>query len=150
MLLPGHDEVAAKLRMVLDTNVLVSALLFRRGSLRWILDSWQSGQIVPLRSTQAIVELVRVLSYTKFDLKSRDVARVLETYIPWTEFVEVPEELTVPMPRDPSDRPFLELAIAGNADALVTGDADLLVLAPDFPIPIIAPRELREQLLTES
>ena len=52
----------------------------------------------------------------------------------------------MPNPRDPNDRPFLELAIAGNADALVTGDNDLLALAPDFPVPIITPRELMERL----
>ena len=139
--------VKAQLRLVLDTNVLVSALLFRRGSLRWILNSWQSGQIVPIRSTQTIVELVRVLSYAKFNLNSLDVARVLDTFLPWCEIVDVPEELTVPTPRDPSDRPFLALALAGNADALVTGDNDLLVLAQEFPIPIITPHELREWLL---
>ena len=40
--------------------------------------------------------------------------------------------------------------MAGNADALVTGDNDLLILAPEFPVPIITPRELREQLFTEN
>lgn len=134
------------MRLVLDTNVLVSALLFRRGSLRWILQSWQSGEIVPLRSTWTLVELVRVLSYAKFGLSTGELGRVIGTYSPWTESVEVPDGLTVPTPRDPNDLPFLELAIAGNADALVTGDNDLLTLAPGFPVPIITPRELRDLL----
>ena len=69
------------------------------------------------------------------------------TYLPWTEIVEVSEGLNVPQPRDPNDRPFLELALAGHADALVTGDNDLLVLADEFSIPIIAPRELKERLV---
>ena len=146
----GREEVAARLRPVLDTNVLVSALLFRRGRLRWILHSWQSGEIAPLRSTWTLVELVRVLSYAKFGLSTENVGRVIETYLPWTESVEVPEGLTVPDPRDPNDRPFLELAIAGNADALVTGDNDLLALAPYFPVPIITPRELRERLVASN
>lgn len=143
----GHEEVEIPLRLVLDTNVLVSALLFRQGTLRWILHSWQSGEIAPLRSTRALVELVRVLSYAKFGLNTEELGQVIDTYLPWTEFVEVPDRLNVPDPRDPNDRPFLELAVAGHADALVTGGDDLLTLAPEFSIPIITPRELRERLL---
>ena len=60
----------------------------------------------------------------------------------------MPVDLAVPQPRDPNDRPFLELALAGHADALVTGDNDLLVLADEFSIPIITPRELKELLVT--
>ena len=52
----------------------------------------------------------------------------------------------VPDCRDPSDKPFLELALAGQADALVTGDGDLLALAPVFPIPIITPAVLKQRL----
>ena len=90
--------------------------------------------------------MVRVLSYAKFDLSTEDLGRVIDTYLPWTESVEVPEGLTVPTSRDPNDRPFLELAVAGHADALATGDDDLLALAPDFSIPIITPRGLGERL----
>lgn len=52
----------------------------------------------------------------------------------------------VPDCRDPADKPFLELARAWQADALVTGDADLLTLATVFPIPIIAPAALKQRL----
>ena len=69
---------------------------------------------------------------------------MLNDYIPWCEEVPIPPALDVPNSRDPNDRPFLELALAGNADALVTGDNDLLVLANEFSVPIITPRELRE------
>ena len=134
------------MRLVLDTNILISVLLFRRGSLRWILGAWESGQIVPLRSAPTISELVRVLSYAKFNLNGEQVERLVATYLHWAEVVDVPEGLEVPTPRDSNDRPFLELALAGNAEALVTGDDDLLVLASDFPVPIITPRELRERL----
>lgn len=54
----------------------------------------------------------------------------------------------VPRPdcRDPFDRPFLALAVAGEADALVTGDGDLLALAPEFGVPILTPDGFRERL----
>ena len=147
MLWLGREEVATPLRLVLDTNVLVSALLFRQGTLRWILHSWQSGEVVPLKNTRTYEELVRVLSYTKFNLSREQIERVINTFLPWAEVVEVPDALDVPYPRDPNDRPFLELAVAGHADALVTGDDDLLTLAPEFSIPMITPRELKERLL---
>ncbi len=52
----------------------------------------------------------------------------------------------VPDCRDPKDRPYLELAVAADADALITGDGDLLALASVFAIPIITPAALRYRL----
>ena len=138
------------MRLVLDTNVLVSTLLFRRGALRWILQSWQSGEIVPLRSVSTVNELVRVLSYARFDLNGEQIRRVMDTYLPWADVVDVPDGLDIPPTRDPDDRHFLQLALAGHADALVTGDNDLLVLASEFPVPIITPRELRDRLFADA
>ena len=136
------------MRLALDTNVLVSVLVFV-GSLYWIQESWQAGLIVPLESQQTTVELIGVLSYSRFNLNSAELESVLEDYLPWAEVVDVPGGLDVPDPRDPNDRPFLELALAGQADALVTGDNDLLVLSSGFSLPIITPRELRERLFAE-
>jgi uncharacterized protein len=54
--------------------------------------------------------------------------------------------LTAPKCRDPADAPFLQLALGGKADALITGDADLLALSTSFFVPILSPEELREHL----
>ena len=62
------------------------------------------------------------------------------------ETVAVPDGIEAPVCRDPLDRPFPELAVAGKADWLVTGDNDLLVLAPDSSVPIVTPATLRETL----
>ncbi len=51
------------------------------------------------------------------------------------------------MPPLPSDVPFLQLALSGEADAIVTGDQDLLVLAPAFSVPILTAQEARERLV---
>ena len=118
--------------MVFDTNVLVSALLFRRGLLGWLVDVWQTERVRPLGSKATIVELLRVLGYPKFRLAAGDRQALLEEYLPWCEAIVVPPTVDVPDCRDPEDRMFLELAAAANADALVTGDGDLLVLAPTF------------------
>lgn len=137
------------MRLVLDTNVLISALLFPQGSLFWMREAWQYDIFVPLVSSETSFELVRVLSYSRFNLSNDDLEAALNTYLPWVESVDVPSGLIVPNPRDPNDRPFLELALAGNADALVTGDNDLLVLAGGFPVPIMTPRELKGRLFAE-
>ena len=71
----------------------------------------------------------------------------MNQYRPWCEMVTIADPPDVPECRDPRDRPFLELAVAAEADALVTGDGDLLALVPVFHIPIITPVQLRAWIL---
>ena len=131
-------------RIVPDTNVLVSALLFPAGRLSWLREAWQSEAVVLLASGDTTRESIRVLAYPKFRLTADERDDLLADYLPWCETVDVSERLDTPYCRDPSDRPFLELALAGRADALVTGDDDLLVLARAFPVPILSPNAARD------
>jgi putative PIN family toxin of toxin-antitoxin system len=117
-------------RVVLDTNVVLSALLFGGGSPALIRSGWQSGRFIPLASTVTAQELMRVLSYPKFRLSAAEQAELLADFMPWVEAVQVPDPPPrVPPCRDPLDLPFLHLAVAGKARALVSGDRDLLTLA---------------------
>ena len=134
------------LRTVLDANVLVSALLFPEGPASWLRQMWRSKAIVPLVSRDTASELIRVLGYPKFSLTRPEREDLLADYLPYCEPVVMEEPPALPDCRDPFDRPFLALAVAGEADALVTGDADLLALAPDFAVPIVTPNALRERL----
>ena len=134
------------LRAVLDTNLLVSALVFESPAMTWLRPAWQSGDFVPLASAETIAELERVLRYARFRIPENGIPDLLADYLPWCERVTVTEQLEVPDCRDPGDRPFLELTLAAQADFLVTGDADLLVLAPQFVIPIVTPAALRRRL----
>ena len=134
------------LRLVLDTNVLLSALLFPTGSLSWLRHAWQSEAILPLASRKTTAELLRVLHYPKFRLTGDEREDLLSDYLPWCETVIVSKPPTVPECRDAADRPFLELALAGQADALVTGDHDLLALASVFSVPILTPNATRVRL----
>lgn len=134
------------LRTVLDTNVLVSALLFPEGNVSWLRRMWRSKAILPLVSRDTASELIKVLGYPKFRVTRHEQEDLLADYLPYCEPVVVREPLALPDCRDPFDRPFLALAIAGEADALVTGDADLLALAPDLAVSIITPSALRERL----
>ncbi len=135
-----------RLRLVLDTNVLLSALLFPTGSLSWLRHAWQSQAIRPLASRDTTAELLRVLHYPKFRLNGDEREDLLSDYLPWCETVIVSQPPAVPECRDPSDRPFLELALAGQADALVTGGGDLLALASVFSVPVLTPNATSDRL----
>jgi uncharacterized protein len=126
------------MRVVLDTNTVLSALLFGRGRLAWLRQVWQQGEIFPLVSDVTAAEIRRVLGYPKFRLSEVEQMALLSDYLPFCESVMIPEPLpVVPDCRDLQDVPFLWLAIAGQAEYLITGDRDLLVLADEFAVPIV-------------
>lgn len=127
-------------RVVLDTNVVLSALLFARGRLSVLRGAWQRQQFQPLVSGATTAELMRALAYPKFKLPANAQQELLADYLPYCTVVPMPARVPrVPPCRDPLDVPFLELAVAGKAAYLVTGDRDLLglklprcaIVAPD-------------------
>lgn len=132
-------------RLVLDTGVLVSALLLHHGPLVWLHHAWRSKTLRPLASRETVEELIRVLVYPRFKLADADQKDLLDDYLPWCETVNVPGKTKVPDCRDPLDRPFLELAATAEADALITGDRDLLALSDAFTIPILTPAAFKER-----
>ena len=125
--------MTAPRRVVLDTNVVLSALVFGGGAAGRLRGLWQQGAFVPLASTATAQELVRVLAYPKFGLSAADQEELLADYLPYATTVRIPEPAPrVPLCRDPLDVPFLHLAVAGKAQLLVSGDKDLLALATEF------------------
>jgi putative PIN family toxin of toxin-antitoxin system len=142
------DEIEPPpLRVVLDTNVVLSALVFAKGSTALIRSAWQAGECIPLVSTATVQELIRVLAYPKFRLDTQEQSELLADYLPFTEVVGIPNPPPfIPDCRDPDDLPFLVLAQAGKAQALVTGDADLLVLGRLGLCEVVTPEAFRLQL----
>ena len=138
------DDAAA--RRPRHQRILLSALLFHARPLTWLRHAWQSGIVRPLASRDTVAELIRVLRYPKFRLTRDEREDLLADYLQWCETVRVTNPVEVPDCRDPFDRPFLELALAAQADALITGDKDLLVLAEVFQVPILAPAAFRIRL----
>ena len=113
------------LRVVFDTNTVISALLFSQGRLAWLRQHWFQRTCVPLLSAATAAELHRVLTYPKFALTPADRLELLGDYLPYCEIIEASTPCPVQC-RDPKDQPFLDLAESGHADVLVTGDGDLL------------------------
>jgi putative PIN family toxin of toxin-antitoxin system len=119
--------------VVLDTNLVLSALLFAGGRLVPLRTAWHSARCIPLVSKATASELMRVLGYPKFKLSPDEREELLADYLPYCRSVRMPARLPkLPQCRDPDDQMFIELAAVGKADFLVTGDKDLLALAPAF------------------
>jgi uncharacterized protein len=131
---PGATPV-----VVIDTNLVLSALVFGGGRLSALRTAWQSGQCIPLVSTATAAELMRVLAYPKFKLSAADGEELLADYLPHCRSVRIPARLPkLPLCRDVNDQMFIELTAVGKADFLVTGDKDLLVLASEFRRSIVS------------
>lgn len=125
------------MRIVVDTNIVISALIFG-GQLAKVRLAWQTERFIPLISKATATELIRVLAYPKFRLTPDEQEDLLADYVLYCEGVTMPEVIpTTPDCRDPFDIPFLVLALVGEADYLVTGDRDLLAIESDFACPIV-------------
>ena len=129
-------------RVVFDTNVVVSALVFAGGRVAVLRGIWQTRRATPLVSRATTSELLRVLAYPKFKLTADEQNNLLDDFLPFAEVAIIPKPAPrTPRCRDPKDTPFLELAIAAGASALVTGDVDLLALRDSFSVPLLRPEE---------
>lgn len=127
-------------RVVLDTNVVLSALVFAHGRLSAVRNVWHEGACIPLVSRATAAELVLALAYPKFKLAPEEQRELLADYLPYCTAVRMPAKPPkTPACRDPADVPFLQLALAGKAEYLVTGDRDLLALANRFTCAIVKP-----------
>lgn len=135
-------------RVVLDTNIALSALVFAGGSPALIRAAWRSGSITPLASAATISELILALTYPKFALSRTEQGELLGDYLPMCESVVIPGPLDhLPRCRDPHDQIFLELAESGKAKWLVTGDRDLLALRGRTEFMIITAAEFVRDVL---
>lgn len=125
-------------RIVLDTNCLVSALLFSRSRFAWLRQAWQTKRFVALASRETASELIRVLGYPKFKLSAQEQQSLLADFLPYAETVRIDScPPGLPLLRDPDDVIFTALAAASRADALVSGDGDLQAVREQFHIPIL-------------
>ena len=120
-------------RVVLDTNCLVSALIFSRSRFAWLREAWQVKRIIALASRDTVSELLRVLAYPKFKLSRDEQETLLAEFLPFVETIQVettPQGL--PEIRDIDDVIFLALAAVAQADALVSGDGDIQAIRMRF------------------
>lgn len=128
------------MRVIFDTGVVVSGLLLPRSVPRLAFQAARNrGEI--LVSVATLEELDDVLRRSKFDayITEEEPLDFLAAYIRETE--EITVDIRLQVCRDPTDDKFLELAIAGRATHLLSGDPDLLTLSPFRGVIIVNPRE---------
>ena len=136
------------MRAVVDTGIFVSALIRRRGTIGSILQAIRDGRFTVIYTTDILVEIIDVLgrdkTRVKYHIEPDDVSALIN-------LIRLRGELVIPTQsvnacRDPKDDKFLEAAQAGQADCIVSGDADLLDMGAFDDIPILRPAEFLAQL----
>lgn len=133
-----------KSRFVLDTNLIVSAALFKQSVARQAFEkALTTGDILLSDALQA--EVSEVLLRQKFDryVSLETCLRFLSGFISLSTVVEISEQIQVC--RDPKDDMVLETAVNGQADTIITGDQELLVLHPFRQIAVLSPRAFLNQ-----
>lgn len=131
------------MRAVVDTNILVRALIRPQGTVGPVLLRLRNGDYTLLYSQSTLEELIDVLNRPrikgKYGLSTQDIRTVLALILLRGE--EVVTTTHIDACRDPKDNKFLEVAVDGGADVIVSGDEDLLVLHPFSRVPILQPVE---------
>jgi putative PIN family toxin of toxin-antitoxin system len=137
------------MRVVLDANVLVSAILSPRGTPAQILNAWRAEQFNLVISQAILAELDRVFRYPKIAKRHRWSEEQLQAFLDGLAHVAIrtPGTLTlVVITEDPPDDRYLECAVEGEASYIVSGDQLLLRLGAYQGIPILTPRAFLEVL----
>lgn len=139
-----------KPRVVVDTNFWVSYLIFPRGSIKRVGDIFAREEVVLLGSPQCLEELREVVGREQWDRYASLDIRLLFFEGVYQRCEIVTPTTTITFCRDTRDDKFLELAMDGEADFLVTGDQDLLDLAelpdPTWKFKIVTPKAFIEAI----
>lgn len=140
------------MRIVLDTNIIVSRFLTPHGRVARIVALWEQGALDILTSEVILSEYLRVLNYPRLRpvhrLTDAQLVEIDEAFREFTELVE-PDETPAVVADDPDDDHFLACADSGGADCLVTGDPHLLKLGFYKDIPILLPADFLQRYFPE-
>ena len=135
-----------EIRVVIDTNVVLSAILFG-GLPGKLIPLWKSGRIKPLASNEIIDEYIKVLAYPKFKLSEEEINYILYNEILAYFDVVVHKPGRVIIKEDPSDDKFIYCAKAGKAGVIISGDQHLLSLKSYAKIKIVSPSQFLKKIL---
>lgn len=122
------------MRVVLDTNVLVSALAYPASVPGRILNAWRQGSLELVLSRYILEEMVRVLPrLPRVQLSATEIRDLADSFLFLAEVIQ-PLPTLDPELRDGADQAILGTLLAAEARYLITGDKDLLALAERYPI----------------
>ena len=133
------------IRVVLDTNILISSLIFR-GELSFLVYLLKSNHFCLLLSKPILEELLRVLSYPKFKLSEQEIKEICyEHVLEYATLIAVDHKSHILL-KDLSDNKILECAVSGKADYIVTGDKEILQIRKYQKIPILTAKEFIQKI----
>ena len=126
-------------RVVLDTNIMISAL-FWRGYPRKVYELVRTGQVIMISCEEMMAEFIRVLSYSRFGLSPPEILPLINNVRRHSHFVELKSKIMI-IEADPTDNIFLACAIDGEADYIISGGHHLLDLGNYEGIQIVKPKD---------
>lgn len=141
------------LRVVIDTNVLVSNILSKAGTPSKVIDTWRAQKFSLITSEAAIQELQSTLEKLhrskKYSIPDEDIAEFTEMLRKNGQPISALPNVTGAIPADPDDEKFLAMAMEGDASIIVSGDKHLLDLKEYQGITILTPRQFLDSLDAE-
>lgn len=124
-------------RVVLDTGVVVSALVFGGAAATRLRRAWRHGFCRPLVCRRTLIDLTHQLGAAQLGFSMAEQQTMLGEYLPYVLKVRLPEA-TAPGDLEPAGLAFVQLGLAGQAHALVTSDASMLAMGARLPFPVMA------------
>jgi putative PIN family toxin of toxin-antitoxin system len=144
-----EDETSPLLRAVLDTNVYISGTILSRGTPFEVLEAWRRYEYILVTSEAIIAEIERVLRYPRirdrYAIAEEDIARLTASLRADALVISGAYEVSG-ISSDPDDDKFLACALEAQANCIVTGDSDLLVLECYQGIDILKPHKFLQRL----
>ena len=133
------------MRIILDTNVFISGIFFS-GPPSQILKAWKNQNLQIVLSKQILDEYQRVADELSSKYSQIDITPIIELITIHGEFIDI-KGIDISICEDPDDDKFIECAIAGKCNIIVTGDIHLLKLKEYKNVKIIKPRDFIEKYL---
>lgn len=137
--------MSSLLRVVIDANLHQSAHRPGASPVHAVARAWRQGLVRPLVSPEVLADVDSALRKEDINLSESEIVDFFAQYKERYEMVLPPEKPPIPQCRDAADQCYLELAYAGKADVLISGDKDLLMMAGVFPVPILNARNFIER-----
>jgi WD40 repeat protein/predicted nucleic acid-binding protein len=132
-------------RVVLDTGVVVSALMFGDAAATRLRRAWRHGFCLPLVCRHTLMDLTQQLGAAQLGFSIAEQQQMLGEYLPYVLKVRLPEA-TAPGDLEPAGMAFVQLALSGQAHVLVSSDASMLAMSARLPFPVMALEPFLERL----
>lgn len=134
-----------KIRIIADTNIFISGIFWEGNFSSQVIGLWRSGKIELVSSLPIVEEIVRNLRDFKIEMDEENVKEWEKIILENAILIESSKKLDI-VKEDPDDNKFLEAAIAGNAEYIVTQDKHLLKLKEYQGVKIMKPEEFLRNL----